>query len=180
RRRGAMRLLYTRPGRLGGGARRREPRSDRRRDPAPDGGQHVPLRRLSANRGGDPALARLIRTEKEVEGRFEEVWLVVEEDPLTQWPAGPLAVVGRAAPRKDALERARGEARYTADIQLPGMLHTAILRSPHAHARVKKIDLSRAAVAAGVHAAIGPGDAQGLEEEAGYYGAPIAAVAADT
>jgi hypothetical protein len=44
-------------------------------------------------------VARLIRTEKEVEGRFEEVWLVVEEDPLDQWPSGPLDVVGRPAPR---------------------------------------------------------------------------------
>ena len=34
----------------------------------------------------------------------------------------------------DGHERARGEARYTADMQLPGMLHTAVLRSPHAHA----------------------------------------------
>ena len=83
-------------------------------------------------------MARLIRTEKEVEGRFEEVWLVVEEDPHEQWPAGPGAVVGRAAVRKDAPERVRGEARYTADIQLPGMLHAAVLRSPHAHARVKR------------------------------------------
>ena len=33
-------------------------------------------------------MARLIRTEKEVEGRYEEVWLVVEEDALDQWPAG--------------------------------------------------------------------------------------------
>ena len=37
-------------------------------------------------------MARLIRTEKEVEGRREEVWLVVEEDALEQWPAGPLEV----------------------------------------------------------------------------------------
>jgi CO/xanthine dehydrogenase Mo-binding subunit len=125
-------------------------------------------------------LARLIRTEKEVEGRFEEVWLVVEEDALDQWPAGPQAIVGRDATRKDALERVRGEAKYTADLQLPGMLHAAILRSPHAHARVKKIDLSKALAAPGVHAAVGPGDAQGLEEEAGYAGAAVAAVAADT
>jgi CO/xanthine dehydrogenase Mo-binding subunit len=125
-------------------------------------------------------LARLIRTEKEVEGRFEEVWLVVEEDALTQWPEGPQAVVGRDAARKDAPERVRGEARYTADIQLPGMLHAAILRSPHAHARVAKIDLTKALQAPGVHAVLGPGDANGLEAEAGYNGAPVAAVAADT
>jgi CO/xanthine dehydrogenase Mo-binding subunit len=125
-------------------------------------------------------LARLIRTEKEVEGRFEEVWLVVEEDALDQWPAGPQAIVGRDATRKDALERVRGEAKYTADLQLPGMLHAAILRSPYAHARVEKIDLSKALAAPGVHAAVGPGEAKGLEDEAGYAGAAVAAVAADT
>jgi xanthine dehydrogenase YagR molybdenum-binding subunit len=125
-------------------------------------------------------LARLIRTEKEVEGRFEEVWIVVEEDPLEQWPEGPLDVVGRDAPRQDGPLRVRGEARYTADIQLPGMLHAAVLRSPHAHARVQRIDLARALALPGVRAAIGPGEANGLEEESGWAGAPVAAVAADT
>ncbi|MHB8650914.1 MAG: xanthine dehydrogenase family protein molybdopterin-binding subunit [Gaiellaceae bacterium] len=125
-------------------------------------------------------MARLIRTEKEVEGRFEEVWLVVEEDALDQWPAGPLAVVGRDAVRKDGRERVRGEARFTADIQLPGMLHTAVLRSPHAHARVQKIDLAPALALPGVRAALGPGEAKGLEHEAGFAGAAVAAIAADT
>jgi xanthine dehydrogenase YagR molybdenum-binding subunit len=125
-------------------------------------------------------LARLIRTEKEVEGRFEEVWLVVEEDALDQWPEGPREVVGRDAVRKDARERILGQARYTADVQLPGMLHAAILRSPFAHARVRRIDLSAAAAQPGVHAVLGPGEVRGLEKEAGYNGAPIAAVAADT
>jgi CO/xanthine dehydrogenase Mo-binding subunit len=125
-------------------------------------------------------LARLIRTEKEVEGRFEEVWIVVEEDPLEQWPAGTLSVVGRPAPRKDGHERVRGEARYTADIKLPGMLQAAILRSPYAHARVKRIDLAPALALPGVRAAIGPGEAQGLEEEPGFSGAAVAAVAAET
>jgi CO/xanthine dehydrogenase Mo-binding subunit len=125
-------------------------------------------------------LARLIRTEKEVEGRFEDVWLVVEEDPLAQWPEGPQAVVGRPAARQDAPERVRGEARFTADIQLPGMLHTAVLRSPYAHARVKRIDLGPALRLPGVRAALGPGEAKGLEEEAGYSGTAVAAVAADT
>ena len=47
-------------------------------------------------------MARLIRSEKEVEGRYEEVWTLVEEDALVQWPAGPGAVVGtgRAARRR--------------------------------------------------------------------------------
>jgi xanthine dehydrogenase YagR molybdenum-binding subunit len=125
-------------------------------------------------------LARLIRTEKEVEGRFEEVWIVVEEDPLEQWPEGPLATVGRPAPRKDGHERVRGEARYTADLKLPGMLHAAVLRSQHAHAKVRQIDFAPALALPGVRAAIGPGDAHGLEEEPGFAGAAVAAVAADT
>jgi CO/xanthine dehydrogenase Mo-binding subunit len=60
------------------------------------------------------------------------------------------------------------------------MLHAAILRSPHAHARVKRIDLAPALAAPGVRGALGPGEAKGLEEEPGYAGAPVAAVAADT
>jgi xanthine dehydrogenase YagR molybdenum-binding subunit len=125
-------------------------------------------------------VARLIRTEKEVEGRYEEVWLVVEEDALEQWPEGPLEIVGRPVERVDGFERARGEARYTADIQLPGMLHTAVLRSPHAHARVKRIDLAPALALPGVRAAMGPGGIGQLTEEPGYQGAVVAAVCADT
>jgi CO/xanthine dehydrogenase Mo-binding subunit len=124
-------------------------------------------------------VARLIRTEKEVEGRFEDVWLVVEEDALDQWPPGAGDVVGRPATRKTGRQRARGEARYTADTRLPGMLHAAVLRSPHAYARVRRIDLSRARAAPGVRAAIGPGDTHVLVEEAGFAGAAIAAVAAE-
>jgi xanthine dehydrogenase YagR molybdenum-binding subunit len=125
-------------------------------------------------------VARLIRTEKEVEGRYEEVWLVVEEDALEQWPAGPQDVVGRPAQRVDGYERARGEAVYTADLQLNGMLHAAVLRSPHAHARVKRIDLTRALAMPGVHAAIGPGEIHQLHEHCTYQGIAVAAVCADT
>ena len=52
-------------------------------------------------------------------------------------------------PRHEGRCARRGEARYTADLQLPGMLHAAVLRSPHAHARVKKIDLDARARGAG-------------------------------
>ena len=125
-------------------------------------------------------MARLIRTEKEVEGRYEEVWLVVEEDALEQWPEGPREIVGRDAPRKTGPLRARGEARYTADIRLPGMLHAAVLRSPHAYARVKKVSFEKALEATGVRAAIGPGEAEALTDEPGYQGQAVAAIAADT
>jgi CO/xanthine dehydrogenase Mo-binding subunit len=125
-------------------------------------------------------MARLIKTEKEVEGRYSEQWVVVEEDALGQWPEGPLATVGRPATRVDGLARARGEARYTQDIKLPGMLHAAVLHSPHVRARVKQIDLKPALEARGVLAAIGPGDLKVLTDEPNYEGEAVAAVVAES
>ena len=125
-------------------------------------------------------MARLIRTEKEVEGRYEEQWVVVEEDVLDQWPAGPREVVGRPALRVDGRLRATGQARYTADVRLPGMLHAAVLRSPHARARVTRLDLEPARRAAGVRGVLGPDDLNGLTREPSYRGAGVAAVAADS
>ena len=125
-------------------------------------------------------MARLIRTEKEVEGRYEEVWIVVDEDALDQWPAGPLTTVGRDAPRVDGLDRARGQIEYTADLQLPGMLHTAVLRSPYARARVTRINLDAARAARGVRAVLGPGELDVLKEEPGHVGQAVAAVAGET
>ena len=60
-------------------------------------------------------MARLIRTEKEVEGSYSEQWIVVDEDVLEQWPAGPRSIVGQPAQRLDGHERASGQAIYTAD-----------------------------------------------------------------
>jgi len=65
-----------------------------------------------------------------------------------------LNIVGHATPRIDAIERATGKAQYTADIQLPGMLYARVLRSPHAHARIRKIDTSKASAVPGVKAII--------------------------
>ncbi|HEX3806115.1 MAG TPA: xanthine dehydrogenase family protein molybdopterin-binding subunit, partial [Gaiellaceae bacterium] len=125
-------------------------------------------------------MARLIRTEKEVEGRYEEVFLVVEEDALEQWPAGAREIVGRPAVRADGIERATGQAIYTADLKLPGMLHAAVLRSPHPRARVTRLDLAAALASPGVHAAIAPDDLDELTSEPAFQGAAIAAVCADT
>jgi xanthine dehydrogenase YagR molybdenum-binding subunit len=125
-------------------------------------------------------LARLIRTEKEVEGRYEDVWIVVDEDALDPWPAGPMTTVGQKVARVDGVQRATGQAPYTADLQLPGMLHTAVLRSPHARARVTRIDLGPAVSAPGVRGALGPGDLDQLTDEPGYVGQAVAAVAAET
>ena len=112
-------------------------------------------------------MARLIRTEKEVEGKYSEQWIVVEEDVLEQWPEGPRSIVGRPARRLDGHQRARGQAIYTADLAPPGLLHAAVLRSPHARARVNKLDLAPARDAPGVRGAIGPEECHVLEREPG-------------
>jgi len=63
-----------------------------------------------------------------------------------------LNTVGRATPRIDARERVTGGATYTADIVVPGMLYARVLRSPHPHARIRKIDVSKAQALPGVKA----------------------------
>jgi xanthine dehydrogenase molybdenum-binding subunit len=62
----------------------------------------------------------------------------------------PLTTVGHAAPRIDALERVTGKATYTNDIKLPGMLYARMLRSPRPHARIRRIDTSKAMALPGV------------------------------
>src|SRR3989475_9769899 len=62
----------------------------------------------------------------------------------------PLKTVGHATPRIDALERVTGKAKYTNDVRLPGMLYARILRSPHPHARIRRIDVSKALAFPGV------------------------------
>ncbi|OFW28126.1 MAG: hypothetical protein A3H97_14520 [Acidobacteria bacterium RIFCSPLOWO2_02_FULL_65_29] len=72
----------------------------------------------------------------------------------TGTPLSALATVGHATPRIDALERVTGRATYTADVVLPGMLFARALRSPHPHARIRRIDTARAEALPGVRAVI--------------------------
>ena len=60
--------------------------------------------------------------------------------------------VGKSVRRLDAVEKVTGRARYAADIRVENVLHAKLLRSPHAHARVKDIDTARAANLPGVWA----------------------------
>ena len=67
-------------------------------------------------------------------------------------------VVGSRPIRHDGEEKVTGRARYSADINLPGLLHAKVLRSPHAHARIKGIDASRALALPGVKAVVTSAD----------------------
>ncbi len=133
-------------------------------------------------------MARFVRTQREMEGRFEDVWVLVDpDDELEEWPDGAdLALVGRPAPRQDGHLRASGAARYTVDVRLPGMLHAAVLRSPVAHGRVTRLELGAASETPGVRGVVGPvsdigfGGDPVLTDEPRYAGQPIAVLAADT
>jgi xanthine dehydrogenase molybdenum-binding subunit len=63
-------------------------------------------------------------------------------------------VIGTRPIRHDGVDKVTGRAKYGADITLPGMLHGKVLRSPHAHARIKSIDVSAALALPGVKAVI--------------------------
>ena len=63
-------------------------------------------------------------------------------------------VVGTRPIRHDGVDKVIGAAKYGADIQLSGMLHGKVLRSPYAHARIKSIDTSEAEALAGVTAVV--------------------------
>jgi len=65
-----------------------------------------------------------------------------------------LKVVGKRLPRVDAKERVTGRAVYPADFLLPRLAHGKIKRSPHAHARIVRIDVAKALALKGVYAAI--------------------------
>jgi xanthine dehydrogenase YagR molybdenum-binding subunit len=92
------------------------------------------------------------------------------------WPS-KTRLIGTKVPRLDGPDKATGRARYTYDINRPGLLHARILRSPHAHARVKNVDTTAAEKITGFRAVqmmIKPG------AELFFAGDPILALCADT
>jgi len=60
------------------------------------------------------------------------------------------SVVGQSVFRKDAQQKVTGQVLHVGNIEMPGMLHVAVLRSPYAHARITRIEKSRAEKVAGV------------------------------
>jgi carbon-monoxide dehydrogenase large subunit len=103
------------------------------------------------------------------------------------------SVVGKSVPRVDAPAKVTGKAKFCADFKLPGMLYAKLLRSPQAHARILRIDTSRAEKLPGVRAVCTgkdvPDKRVGImvldqyliaREMVRYVGEPVAVVAADT
>jgi CO/xanthine dehydrogenase Mo-binding subunit len=104
-----------------------------------------------------------------------------------------LKVVGTAVPRADGSDKVSGQTVYAADVKLPGLLWAKILRSPHPHARIRRVDISKAEKVPGVRAIIAGEDVKGrligkqirdmpvlCWDTVRFVGDRVAAVAAET
>jgi len=132
---------------------------------------------------------RFVTTKVEVEGREEtKVVELPTREPEPWGEDASLHVVGRRDKRMDALEKVTGEAEYTADVQLPGMLHVALARASVAAGRITTLDLAPALAMPGVRGALTADDVPGIKldgvqlfDRTIYYASqPIAAICADT
>src|SRR5690606_1766193 len=133
------------------GRRRWRVRRRRRRAAA---GTTAPRTAPPTGKGGR-GVPRLVKTRFEFEGRVQERYVVVEDDPAGPLPDGAaLRYVGRPQTRVDAWEKVTGRARYTHDVRLPGMVHAVIVRSPYPHARIRAIRTERALAIPGVLAVL--------------------------
>src|SRR5262245_2257731 len=170
RRRGPVRLLHGRHAADGASNARRDPGADPRGRSALPAREPLSVHGLPEDRRGDHGR----RGDGAVSGH-------------------PFRAVGRAIPRIDGLEKVTGRARYVTDLVIPGMAHAKVLRSPYAHARVPKVDVTRARAHPGVFAALCGTDLTWCEPYYGpayrdrpvlaidvtrYEGEPVAAVAA--
>ncbi len=100
--------------------------------------------------------------------------------------------IGQRVPEVHGFSKVSGRATYSDDLKLPGMLYARVLRSPHAHARIRGIEVSKAAQAPGVVAVLTGADAPVnylaqipdmpplCRDRVRYVGDPVAAVAAET
>ena len=93
------------------------------------------------------------------------------------WPAKP-TVLSTRVKRLDGPDKVTGRAKYSFDINRPGMIYGKIIRSPHPHARIVSVDLTTARRAPGVKATLLWKDQPNAQVM--YQGDPVAAVAADT
>lgn len=112
-------------------------------------------------------------------------------------------IVGRSRATLESARHVRGRGRFVGDLQLPGMLHVAMVRSPHAHAAIRAVETGAARDAPGVHAVLTGAEAAEragpvftlaalhdpplpipilalAHDRARFRGEPVAAVAADT
>ncbi|NPV75351.1 MAG: molybdopterin-dependent oxidoreductase [Anaerolineae bacterium] len=167
---------------------------------APIGGGGIPLE-LAFGLTGESDLGRDIPDVKSGGGGGTSVSVrpTVKVAPWVS-PEAHTDVVGRPEIKVDAVKLVKGKPAFTDDINLPGMLYAAMLTSPHAHARIRNIDVSKARAFPGVHAVLTykdvprvmyasggqswpnpkPWDQVSLDSKVRYVGDRVAVLAAET
>jgi CO/xanthine dehydrogenase Mo-binding subunit len=104
------------------------------------------------------------------------------------------STVGKPITRVEGAKKVTGESLYAADMVLPDMLHCKLVRSPHAHARIKNIDTAKARMVEGVEHVVTAADLPQFDarrrsnrgynflaaEEVVFYGEPVVAILAET
>ncbi|HUQ42171.1 MAG TPA: xanthine dehydrogenase family protein molybdopterin-binding subunit [Candidatus Limnocylindrales bacterium] len=133
---------------------------------------------------------RILKSKDEFEGEIYESTIIVEGRDLVAPKIGaPSTEIGKPRGRIDGRKRVSGTATYTQDVQLAGMLHAQILRSPYPRARVRAIDTKKADALPGVRGILHRFNAPEIEfrsekelfrEEVRFIGDDVAAVVADT
>lgn len=120
----------------------------------------------------------------------------VSQAPFATLSKTPLTVIGKSIHPVNATKLVNGRSTFADDFSLKGMLHGAVLTSPHAHAIIRTIDITGARAMAGVHAVLtykdvqrvpyasngfaGPQDRYTLDYIVRYVGDRVAVVAAET
>src|SRR6202047_1778774 len=193
--RGAVRLLYAGHADGGKGPARPQPTAFPRGGRQRHCGQHLPLYRIRTHHQRR-ARRRLGRTRARLKDR---AMLELRKDIFADERDDNLNEIGKGTQRQDMLGHVTGTSTYFNDHKLQGMLHLKVLRSPHAHARIRRIDTGEAERSPGIRRIIRGADVPrtlntllslinfGKDDEptlgvdkVRYKGEPVVAVVADS
>jgi putative selenate reductase molybdopterin-binding subunit len=128
-----------------------------------------PFRHIEGILGKNESLADLLGKFYSIpgDGRRPRTTLVISPPEME-----PLDVVGQSELKVDGLKLAAGHPAFTDDVKLQGMLYGALLTSPHAHARIRRIDASQARALEGVHAVLSHEDIPRVKHASGGQSYP--------
>ncbi len=119
--------------------------------------------------------AKRVKTIHEREGEFKVIEVILPGSEAPHIADEDFEIIGKPLTRIEALDKVTGNAEYTTDVQLPGMLYGRLLRSPHARATITNVDVSKVQQMSGVRAAVIENN-----EQVNFQGEIIAAIAAES
>jgi xanthine dehydrogenase YagR molybdenum-binding subunit len=132
----------------------------------------------------------IVHVERKKSEGGEEQYKVEETPMAPPWGVeATLSVVGKSLPRVEGDLKVTGRAEYAYDVRLSGQIYAKVLRSPHPHARITRIDTTKAEALPGVRAVLSRAttpdvtwfqDTYLFDETVRYIGEEVAAVAADS